>query len=1828
MEKSIFTNFDEEYPVSHANLVSPELSGNIITPPDKSNGLSPEMFPWQYNSADFEDPQNYAEHHYSPPTTPSVQTPGGVAASIEILQKLFQTEHKLPPTSATSSSGNLSPFQHQIEPQFRRLQETDVLYHLQTKTEQNMTKLEEVTTASITEHLQQWSSYNSSGGIQTLVSTLSVPRQVKQFVARRLQVSVLDLDTLPSSELYQRMVDKFTTGQRTPLKELVEESSRLKLVTLTVDNVNAYETAWLKLFATYPRVQAVPEVEKVKRFLAGLPSNVVTEILTSYSKPVTVDAGFDILLQLAVAFETSTRLHGSLTKSPSGWRPSRQGYHEPGSMAAASVQSIPLSASGYILGQPFTPSWNQCWHCNLRHDSKGQCTNPTDPSTHCGACGNLKHPRLHKDLCPKWGALQLIKGIRAAAVTANMVPMSMYTELKAQMDAITEAYQVRRLAKSVVLPIIAAVSDACIIDSGCNGIFLNSATHSDTIPEPTLVPQTVETANGTISNIETEGTILDRPAFIPTDFPVSLIGVHPFCSATSTSLPNVAIFTAEEMVGISLTPEIRIMLDKVEQIALRDNLIKLKVLQQNGLYLTTIPALKHTYAGASYYQTVKTNNVKEVVQFFHESWAHANEQQMTWIVQNEIFTSIPLALTVAAIHKHFPTCVSCVKGNLSVRPLVSNPIDRVVAIGEELAIDIKHWKNADGGPCKSFSGSNLSLTATDYKSKYMFGFWLQNKQKLLGKFKELRLKVQAKGRELLCIRVDNAFVTKEIIAWCLEVTPKITIKPCIPYEHGPTAIVERDHRNLQDGVVAALDQPHLGKEYIAYAYFDTLDKHNMMPSRLNPTTSPQILWDGHKIDLKESPILPFGCVVLGHIPLPLQTALSGRAFEAICVGRADGYRGGVKLYNTATGRVVIRRTFKVMGPEPYISPILKVPVLYEAIDHDVEDHPTVYGADMGSSAEIVSTLSLNPPPTNEFDVQSSSSPTVDRELPVASVSAVPLNESAVTSDLPPPAAPPTVPLRVHFELDDSSAPHQLLSEQVEIDCIVAHAGPPTKTSKLFFQIKWKGREVLTWKKYSEIKDCSALDAYILLHPALEILNTPSPLPLANNNLRQISQHRYETRAELKARIQAHRSALRTGVYCAPERPSSWDACFSKPTEELLIPSVASTACALPNTMSHAKQTPSRRTQRRHARYANGSSAAVKVAPPVLPSRRALLAAQLLEQQKPSYKALVAAQLVQDEATYDPLLLANIAAGSYSKDLLEKAMILLTEVDTRTASLPLTATSVSTSPLPSNPSLPVPLSVTQALASLEWESWMSVTADELASMREMCVWHTPAIPFKDIPRNRIIPSKIIFARKYNADGTFQKYKARLCARGDRWQDALGVETYAGTVKSESIKLLLGIAAEEDMEISCVDVATAFLHSPLPPDQVIYMRRPIGLTDADMPEIVELDKCLYGLPQASNRFREHSDNTLRALGFTPTISDPCVYVLYKNGGRVYALIHVDDIGLIGSTTDLLSYVKKGLSATYTLKETDMSNYLGMHIVRDRPHRSITLYQTGYIASVLEKYASDIPFLESPPSTPMLTVTGIPAQPSLLLSTPQIVAYQGMVGSLMYLASQTRPDILYAVCAHARYSKSPTVDNREGVIRILQYIKNTPNLGLRLHSGEGIVLYATVDASYACHTDLKSHTGCTLHLGRTSGSVFSLSKKQTVTADSSTVAELIAAHLAAHEIMWARNFLLELGFPQLNPTTLFEDNLSTISLIVNKGNGQRSKHINLRYNFVREQVVEKVLAMIHLSGMEMTSDILTKPLGPTAFLHLRPKLLGMAAVMSRKQLTQLVTDCSSLI
>ena len=204
-------------------------------------------------------------------------------------------------------------------------------------------------------------------------------------------------------------------------------------------------------------------------------------------------------------------------------------------------------------------------------------------------------------------------------------------------------------------------------------------------------------------------------------------------------------------------------------------------------------------------------------------------------------------------------------------------------------------------------------------------------------------------------------------------------------------------------------------------------------------------------------------------------------------------------------------------------------------------------------------------------------------------------------------------------------------------------------------------------------------------------------------------------------------------------------------------------------------------------------------------------------------------------------------------------------------------------------------------------------------------------------------------------------------------------------------------------------------------------------------------------------------------------------------------------------------------------------------------------------------------------------------------------------------------------SRQCKSPTEGDLDAVDRILNYLAGTRTLGLCFHAPSGVKLVATVDASFGTHTDRKSHTGITLHIGESSGSFLTRSKKQSITADSSTAAEYIAAHSAAKEIQWARSLLDELGYKQQEPTVLFEDNKSTITMVNNDSHSQKTKHIDIRYHYIREAVQRKQLVMEHLPTKEMTSDIATKPLGPTEFLRKRPLLLGMTAVINRDRYDQ---------
>ena len=227
---------------------------------------------------------------------------------------------------------------------------------------------------------------------------------------------------------------------------------------------------------------------------------------------------------------------------------------------------------------------------------------------------------------------------------------------------------------------------------------------------------------------------------------------------------------------------------------------------------------------------------------------------------------------------------------------------------------------------------------------------------------------------------------------------------------------------------------------------------------------------------------------------------------------------------------------------------------------------------------------------------------------------------------------------------------------------------------------------------------------------------------------------------------------------------------------------------------------------------------------------------------------------------------------------------------------------------------------------------------------------------------------------------------------------------------------------------------------------------------------------------------------------------------------------------------------------------------------------------------------------------------------LDLPAQVLFQEKFGSVLYLASQTRSDLLYAVGQLSRRSNKCTARDMKAADRLLDYIRQTPGLGLTLGSSSGSLdIHAYVDASYNCYADSKSHTGVAIKLGDDSGAFFTMSKKQSITADSTTVAEFIGTHSCCQKILWAQNLLAELGYhPQIY---LHQDNTSTIQLLKHQGNSGRTKHIALRYNMIRETIRINKIKVVYTPTELMVADILTKPLGMRLFNIHQKFILGLS-------------------
>ncbi|UYV62631.1 hypothetical protein LAZ67_2001358 [Cordylochernes scorpioides] len=480
-------------------------------------------------------------------------------------------------------------------------------------------------------------------------------------------------------------------------------------------------------------------------------------------------------------------------------------------------------------------------------------------------------------------------------------------------------------------------------------------------------------------------------------------------------------------------------------------------------------------------------------------------------------------------------------------------------------------------------------------------------------------------------------------------------------------------------------------------------------------------------------------------------------------------------------------------------------------------------------------------------------------------------------------------------------------------------------------------------------------------------------------------------------------------------------------------------------------------------------------------------------------------------------------------------------------------------------LPDPKDAEEALSGRASYFWKKAMEEEFDSLIENKTWE-----LVDPPKNRnIIGTKWVFKTKCNSDGSVERHKARLVAKGYSQQYGIDYEeTFAPVVRQSTIRMFLALAVEYNLILHQMDVQSAYLNGEI--KEEIYMTQPENFVSRKYPErVCRLKKAIYGLKQAGIVWHERLDNELKYLGLKQIQSDNCVYIKHHEGILLVA-IFVDDLIIAAEREDTLKSFKESMKRIFKIKDLGGINCcLGIRI-QMKEDGSISIDQERYIEELLAKYRMKE---AKPISTPMDSNSKLTKISSIEVST--------------------RPDIAYAVSALGQFSNDPRRQHWNAAKRVLRYLKGTSCLRITYRKSNE-ALHGYVDADWGGNlVDRKSHTGIVYFLAR--GPIAWESKKQQTVTLSSTESEYIALCEAGKEAVYLRALLDEMGFGELlnGPTVLKTDNQGAQQLARNPVYHARTKHIDIKWHFIRSICSDGLVEVVHTPTQENVADILTKGL-----------------------------------
>ncbi|CAI7754642.1 unnamed protein product, partial [Closterium sp. NIES-54] len=344
-------------------------------------------------------------------------------------------------------------------------------------------------------------------------------------------------------------------------------------------------------------------------------------------------------------------------------------------------------------------------------------------------------------------------------------------------------------------------------------------------------------------------------------------------------------------------------------------------------------------------------------------------------------------------------------------------------------------------------------------------------------------------------------------------------------------------------------------------------------------------------------------------------------------------------------------------------------------------------------------------------------------------------------------------------------------------------------------------------------------------------------------------------------------------------------------------------------------------------------------------------------------------------------------------------------------------------------------------------------------------------------------------------------------------------------------------------------------------------------------------------------------LEEIGFTPSTADHSLFMLGEGEQRSFMVVYVDDILIFSPSSDLVKEVMLKLQDKFKCKALgDMNFYLGLHIERDVEKRCMRVHQQKYLEALAAKFGQSEGHVATPFPSGYKCVKG-PEEESV--GEEERRRFHSLVGSLMYAAVNTRPDVAFATGQLARVVQCPNEEQVPAGMRVAKYLGQTPTVGLqysaaaqrRKKGADGVepgrlFLTAFSDASYASEPEDMTSVGgfiCCVGGGPTAWG----SKKQVDQALSSVESEYMALFRAVREIVWQRRLLAELGEEQQGPTPLYCDSQGAIALAKNPVLHGLTKHMRVKWHWTRSMVAAGEIELHDVKTTRQPADMMTKRL-----------------------------------